>query len=168
MGQVIVFLGLPVPKETETTKTTIACAKMDFDLLTRVPYFLASRLPGSPTPFFSVHHCRTGRGPHHSIHASHYEPARVEEMLRFEVFQRPPGSLLELNPQEIADVSKNAVLYFARQFPLGMRDPNLRLQREGHIQLQAGARERDVFQIGHSLFRPAGLVLPAEFHHVST
>src|SRR5438552_3313152 len=79
---------------------------------------------------------------------------------------RPPASRVKLNPQEITDLAKHAVLHHAHQFAAGITDPERGSQRNRALYLQACTRNRNVLQVRHSSAGPAGLIFPLDVHEV--
>ena len=101
-----------------------------------------------------------------AIHAADYEAARIEQVLRLEIAGRPAAAGLEFDTQEIADLAINAIAHLAEQLAFGVADAYIGLKRNGLVELETGARERNVFKVRDTPTDAAGLVLPVHVHHV--
>ena len=87
-------------------------------------------------------------------------------MLGTEVALRPSEAGLKLDSEEIADISKNAVPHFARQFPVRIADAKRGTERYRLFHLQASARQGNILEIGHAPARAPAGVLPLDVHQV--
>ena len=89
-------------------------------------------------------------------------------MLGLEMPLRPLTSRLEFNSQEVTDLAIDAIPNLTCELAIGINDPNIGLQRNGLIELQAGAGKRNVLQIGDAPPDPADVVFPLDVYHVRT
>jgi len=106
-----------------------------------------------------------GSGP---MDASHYEPSRIQQVLRLKLLLRPSGARLELDAEEVTDIPKHAVFHDSGQFGFSMGDANRGFERDRSLDLQARACERNILQIRNTLLVSSAFILPADLHHVST
>lgn len=89
-------------------------------------------------------------------------------MLRFEMPLRPLTSRLKFDTQKVPDLAIDAVTDFAGELAFWVGDPYIGLQWNRLVELQTGARKRNVLQIGDAFPNPAGIIFPLNVHHVRT
>src|SRR5580700_9405890 len=87
-------------------------------------------------------------------------------MLGAEMPLRPSAARFELDSQKVPNFAKNTVLNHAKQFAIGVAHPQRRTLRNRPVHLQAGARKRDIFQVGYTTPGSPTLVFPLHVHQV--
>jgi len=75
---------------------------------------------------------------------------------------------MELHPEEVPDFTKDTVLHDPKQLAIRVTDPNVRAQKYWTVDLEAGSRKRDIFQIGDAPANPAALVFPPDIYKIRT
>jgi len=81
---------------------------------------------------------------------------------------RPAGAQLEFDAEKIADLPKHAVFHFTGQLTVRIADEQRGSERNGALYLEAGATERNVFEVRDAMTGTAGLVLKLDVHQVRT
>jgi hypothetical protein len=88
------------------------------------------------------------------------QPARIEEVLRAVIAQGPAVVRVEFDAKEVPDFAKHTVAYDTDEFTFGVGHTDLGAERDGLVNLDTGARERDIFQVGDNAPPLAGWVHP--------
>ena len=101
-----------------------------------------------------------------AIYAAKHQPARIQQMLRPVMAGGPLATRLKFDAQEIPNLPVDTVANLARQFALGIGDPQVGLQRDRLVKLKTSAGKRDVFQVRHALPQMPTLILPLDIHQV--
>ena len=87
-------------------------------------------------------------------------------MLWSKLARRPTAARLELNSDEIPDLPVYAITDLADEFALAVVDAQVCLQGNRMIELEAGAGQRNILQVGYTRVRLPRLVLPVQINHV--
>jgi hypothetical protein len=90
-------------------------------------------------------------------------------MLRLIVLLCPPATGIEFHAYDVTNLPPDPVGYLARQLAAWVRNPQRSFHRDRQVDEQAGAKPRNIVQVGRRAAGPAGLlVLPANVHYIST
>jgi hypothetical protein len=89
-------------------------------------------------------------------------------VLRLKVPRGPPATGVKFDAQEVPNLAVHTVPNFAYELALGVADAKIGLERDGLVELKTGPGKRDVLQVGDTLAKTPGLVLPLDVHHIRT
>jgi hypothetical protein len=103
-----------------------------------------------------------------AIDAANHESAGIEKVLGLKVSRGPPATRVKFDAQEVPDLAVHTVPNFAYELALGVTDAKISLERDRLVELETGAGKRDVLQIGDTLAKAPGLILPLDVHHIRT
>ena len=95
-----------------------------------------------------------------------HQPLQVQQVLRLVRLPRPSRFRSEFHPHKVSDLPVNTIPHAPGKCLLRRFPSNLRLQRNGRFQLQAGAGCGNILQKAGRLLRPARLIFPADLQHV--
>jgi hypothetical protein len=79
---------------------------------------------------------------------------------------RPAVTGFELHAQEITDLAKHAIPNLADQYTVRVGDAEGRSECHRPFHLEAGSRQRDIFEIRHTPSNPPGLVFPLHVYEI--
>ena len=90
-------------------------------------------------------------------------------MLRPILFLRPHAAGIEFHAGHVTNLAQDTVDYLARQLTVRVRKPEVSFYGDRAVKKQAGAKLRDIVEVGHHAAGTAGLlVLPANVHCIRT
>jgi hypothetical protein len=103
-----------------------------------------------------------------AIDAANHQAPGIEKVLRLKVSRGPLATGVKFDAQEVPDLAVHTIPNFAYELTLGVADAKISLERDGLVELKTGSGKRDIFQIGDTLAKTPGLVLPLDVHHIRT
>jgi hypothetical protein len=103
-----------------------------------------------------------------AIDAANQQPARIEQMLRFEVAGGPSAARIEFDAKKITDLPIHTVANLTEELPFGIADTQVGLQRDGLVELETGAGKRNILKVSYAPVNAPRLVLPVDIHHIRT
>jgi hypothetical protein len=112
--------------------------------------------------------CSGRDGSYSAICGARKKAARVKEVLRTELPERPTESGFELDSEKIPDFAENTVTNAPLQLPFGVADAQSGVYRNRRIHLNACARQRNIFQIRDCPTNPAVFIFPTDIDQIGT
>jgi len=96
------------------------------------------------------------------------EPAAAEPAQMDTMNKKIITAHVFVKAEKIADFAVHAIANPALKLTLAMANPEIGFEWNGEIHLQAGARKRDVLQVGNDSPGSATRVLPPDIHQIGT